>query len=45
MVIIDAWPVHTSEEFRNWMRDTYPDIIITFVPAGCTGKAQVRYLS
>ena len=34
---IDCWSVHKSEEFRNWMKKEHSDIIISFVPGGCTG--------
>ena len=33
---IDVWSVHRSEEFRGWMKDHYPNIILDFVPGGCT---------
>jgi hypothetical protein len=34
---IDCWSVQKSEEFRGWMKETHPTIIICFVPGGCTG--------
>lgn len=37
---IDVWSVHRSKEFRRWMKDTHPTIIVDFVPGGCTGVAQ-----
>jgi hypothetical protein len=39
---IDVWSVHRSEEFRKWMKDNHPTIIIDFVPGGhgCTGVHQ-----
>ncbi|KZT31979.1 hypothetical protein SISSUDRAFT_965602, partial [Sistotremastrum suecicum HHB10207 ss-3] len=37
MWLIDCWSVHRSQEFRDWMRENYPWIIIMYVPAGCTG--------
>lgn len=37
---IDAWSVHRSEEFRNWMGKNHPNIILQYVPAGCTGVFQ-----
>lgn len=37
---IDCWSVHKSEEFRTWMKETHPTIIISFVPGGCTGLWQ-----
>lgn len=38
--LIDVWSVHRSEEFRNWMKNTHPTIIVLFVPGGCTGVFQ-----
>ena len=32
--------VHRSEEFRGWMRTNHPNIILDFVPGGCTGIHQ-----
>jgi hypothetical protein len=37
---INCWSVHKSEEFRGWMKETHPTIIICFVPGGCTGLCQ-----
>jgi hypothetical protein len=37
---IDCWSVHRSEEFRQWMYNTYPWIRIHYVPANCTGLFQ-----
>lgn len=37
---IDVWSVHRSEEFRNWMSKHHPNILIRYVPAGCTGVFQ-----
>lgn len=37
---IDVWSVHRSEEFRTWMKKTHPNIIILYVPGGCTGVFQ-----
>jgi hypothetical protein len=34
---IDCWSVHKSEEFWDWMKETHPSIIISFVPGNCTG--------
>ncbi|KAF9555305.1 hypothetical protein CPC08DRAFT_617115, partial [Agrocybe pediades] len=33
---IDVWSVHRSVEFRDWMRNNYPNIILDYVPGGCT---------
>ncbi|KAE9395283.1 hypothetical protein BT96DRAFT_763994, partial [Gymnopus androsaceus JB14] len=33
---IDCWSVHKSEEFLTWMKQTYPEITVIFIPGGCT---------
>ncbi|KAJ7128792.1 hypothetical protein C8R43DRAFT_897066, partial [Mycena crocata] len=33
---IDCWSVHKSKLFLKWMKDNHPNIIISFVPGGCT---------
>lgn len=38
--VIDCWSVHRSQEFRYWMRDNYPWILIRYIPGGCTGVFQ-----
>jgi len=40
ILLIDCWSVHTGQEFRGWMKTHYPNYHLTFVPAGCTSKAQ-----
>ncbi|KAJ9091565.1 hypothetical protein QFC20_007608 [Naganishia adeliensis] len=37
ILYIDAWAVHRSEAFHNWMRERHPIILLVFVPATCTG--------
>ncbi|KAG6863217.1 hypothetical protein C0991_007362 [Blastosporella zonata] len=37
---IDVWSVHRSKEFITWMKTNHPNIILDFVPGGCTGVAQ-----
>jgi hypothetical protein len=37
---IDCWSVHKSREFLSWMKKNYPNIIVLFVPGGCTGVWQ-----
>jgi hypothetical protein len=37
---IDVWSVHRSEEFRSWVGAHHPNIILDFVPGGCTGVWQ-----
>jgi hypothetical protein len=37
---IDVWSVHRSKDFRDWMKTNHRDIILHYVPAGCTGVFQ-----
>jgi len=37
---IDVWLVHQSAEFKDWMHDAHPSIMLNYVPSGCTGKFQ-----
>ena len=39
---IDVWSVHRSKEFRDWMKENHSNIIIHYVPVGCTGVFQPR---
>ena len=41
ILLIDAYSVHVSEEFREWLKAKYPKWRILFVPAGCTSKLQL----
>ena len=34
---IDCWFVHKSAEFLGWMKENHANIIVIFVPGGCTG--------
>lgn len=34
---LDIWAVHRSAEFREWMSENYPWIILEYIPGGCTG--------
>jgi hypothetical protein len=38
--MIDVWSVHRSDEFRAWMYKYHSNILVDFVPGGCTGVAQ-----
>ncbi|THU78946.1 hypothetical protein K435DRAFT_586887, partial [Dendrothele bispora CBS 962.96] len=40
ILLIDAYPVHTSDEFRSFIFKEYPNIILIYVPQNCTGKFQ-----
>ncbi|KAF8308999.1 uncharacterized protein EI90DRAFT_2873841, partial [Cantharellus anzutake] len=33
---LDVWSIHTSLEFRTWIFNNYPWIILDYVPGGCT---------
>ena len=33
---IDCWSVHKSAEFWTWMKKAHKNIIVLFVPGGCT---------
>ncbi|KAJ7234577.1 hypothetical protein C8J57DRAFT_992504, partial [Mycena rebaudengoi] len=33
---IDCWSVHKSKEFLAWMKTHHKNIIVLFVPGGCT---------
>ncbi|KAG6850928.1 hypothetical protein C0991_009934 [Blastosporella zonata] len=37
---IDVWSVHRSLSFRTWMKTHHPNIVLDFVPGGCTGVLQ-----
>ena len=37
---IDVWSVHRSQEFRDWMRANHNNILLHFVPGGCTPVLQ-----
>jgi hypothetical protein len=37
---INVWSVHRSNEFRDWMKEYHPRIILNFVPGNCTGVHQ-----
>jgi hypothetical protein len=40
ILLLDVWSVHTSEEFRMWLRKQQPRIHLVYVPANCTSKLQ-----
>ncbi|KIK78047.1 hypothetical protein PAXRUDRAFT_17101 [Paxillus rubicundulus Ve08.2h10] len=47
IIYLDCYPVHTSQEFRSYIIQDFPYIILCFVPAGCTGifqPADTQYL-
>lgn len=38
--LIDVWSVQRSAAFREWVKKTFPWIIINYIPGGCTGLFQ-----
>lgn len=41
VLLLDAWSVHRSKEFRDWMDAQHKRIHLVFVPANCTGMLQI----
>lgn len=41
ILVLDAWSVHRSKEFREWIARTHPLMHLVFVPANCTSHLQV----
>jgi len=41
VLLLDAWSVHRSKEFRDWMDAQHKRIHLVFVPANCTSMLQV----
>jgi hypothetical protein len=41
LLLLDAWAVHRSAEFRTWLQREHPRIHLVFVPANCTSKLQL----
>lgn len=37
---IDVWSVHRSKEFCDWMSENFSNIILNYIPGGCTGLTQ-----
>ena len=37
---IDCWLIHHSQEFRDWMQESYLLILMRYVPGRCTGIFQ-----
>lgn len=40
ILYIDCWGSHRDPKFTGWLMEKYPQIIIRFVPGGCTGDVQ-----
>ena len=41
LLLLDAWAVHKSAEFRSWLKTEHPRIHLVYVPANCTSKLQL----
>lgn len=41
IVLLDVWKHHYSAEFKAFMSEKFPHILIVYIPPGCTGEAQV----
>ena len=41
ILLLDAWSVHRSKEFRNWMSSNHAKIHLVYIPANCTSMLQV----
>jgi hypothetical protein len=39
--LINYWSVHISAEFRRFMKENFPHILLLFVPTNYTSKLQV----
>ena len=40
ILLLDAYPVHIGQAFRTWIKTSYPNIFVIYVPANCTGQFQ-----
>jgi hypothetical protein len=38
---LDAWAVHRSAQFRDWIKREHPRIHLTYVPPNCTSKLKL----
>ena len=38
---VDAYPVHISNHYREWMAKEHPQLISVYVPASCTSAMQI----
>ena len=45
VLIVDAWQVHLSADFKDFIRRCVPKIELNYIPAGTTPKAQVMDIS
>ncbi|KIL55892.1 hypothetical protein M378DRAFT_36725, partial [Amanita muscaria Koide BX008] len=36
LLLWDIWSVHRSQEMRSWLAKNHPNIILVYVPGGCT---------
>ena len=42
VALLDCWPVNLSAEFRSWVAETHPYILLRYIPAGGTGTWQIN---
>ncbi|KAF8598613.1 hypothetical protein BDV93DRAFT_413206, partial [Ceratobasidium sp. AG-I] len=40
IILLDCWAVHRGAPFCDWLKANYPNLILLFIPGGCTGVAQ-----
>jgi hypothetical protein len=43
VLMLDCWPVNLTKEFRDVIKQSCPGLVLMFVPAGATGRYQVRH--
>jgi len=41
LLLLDAWAVHRSAEFRDWLAREHPRIHLVYVPSNCTSRLQL----
>jgi hypothetical protein len=41
LLLLDAWVVHRSADFRTWLQREHPRIHLVYVPANCTSRLQL----
>lgn len=40
VLLLDIYPVHIGEPFRTYVRETYPNVLLTFIPGKCKFNPQ-----
>jgi hypothetical protein len=41
VLLLDCWSVHTSDQFRLYMKESHKNIRVVYIPPNCTSKLQV----